>query len=124
MIYVASPYSSDDPVKVLARFLSVSSFVDSMINKGFVAFSPIVYCHPIAARIDAGIDAHSWIHFNVSMLRRVEAIYILCLDGWEESVGVTLEIKIATLLNIPMVYYDPNFRLIGEEWKGILVEQF
>ena len=73
MIYIASPYTHDDLAVVKHRYDRVCSFTDRMIAKGFVAFSPIAYCHPIAERIGRATDAATWHNFNMGMLRRAEA---------------------------------------------------
>lgn len=125
MIYVASPYSS--PILGLAetRYKQTCLFVDRMITLGFVAFSPIVYCHPIALRTKRATDAKTWHDFNMQMLRRTEAMYVLRLVGWEESKGLNMELKVCNILAIPVVHYSADFKLVGEEWKDSgLVEQF
>ena len=41
------------------------------------------------------------------MLARCDELRILALDGWEESVGVSLETKYARQLSIPVSVADP-----------------
>lgn len=85
MIYVASPYSSPIPELVESRYSQVCEFVDKLILDGHIVFSPIVYCHPIAKRTGGGTDALTWMRFNMSILRRADALFLLQLPGWEKS---------------------------------------
>lgn len=124
MIYVASPYSSQIRGVQESRYHHVRRFTDKMIQQGFVAFSPIVYCHPIAQRIGHGTDAQTWMRFNMSILRRAEAMYVLQLIGWEQSEGLKIELNVCKMLDIPVAHYDTDFRLASEEWRGHLVEAF
>ena len=124
MIYIASPYTSLIEGAEEIRYLQVREFTDRMIALGFVAFSPIAYCHPIAKRIGHQTDHKTWLRFNMSILRRSEAMYLLCLPGWEESKGVQVELNVCRMLDIPVAKYGPDFALLSEEWKGHLVEQF
>lgn len=123
MIYVASPYSSSLPELVEQRVRQVTTFVEEMIAQGFVAFSPIMYCHPIAKRLAFGTSAGDWMFFNMDMLRRAEAVYFLRLPGWEQSCGMAIERNVCKMLNMATADYDADFRLIEPRIPG-LVEQF
>lgn len=123
MIYIASPYSSPIPELVTQRVAQVTAFVDQMIAQGFVAFSPIMYCHPIAKRLAVGTSAGDWMAFNMDMLRRAEATYFLRLPGWENSRGMSIERNVCKMLNMATADYDADFRLVKPKIPG-LVEQF
>lgn len=116
MIYVASPYTSTSPATVEWRYDRVCELIDRMVMQGFVAFSPIAYCHPIARRTGMKGDAATWMRFNLSMLRRAEAMYLLCLEGWENSEGVRVEKNVCKMLDIPVIRYDTNFKLMDRHW--------
>lgn len=124
MIYIASPYSHPDPKIEEQRYFRACDFTDSLLRSGHVAFSPIVYCYPISKRLELGGQAEVWLWFNMSMMRRAEAVYCLQLDGWKESKGVGIELRLARALNMPVVNYDESFKLLDEPWKGVLTEQF
>lgn len=123
MIYIASPYSVDDPLIRHERYLHACRFVDLLISDGFVAFSPIVYGHPIAERLRYATDAEAWLHFNLAFLRKSEAMYVLQLAGWKLSKGVQIELNISKMLGIPTVHYSPNFDLLSEECRGRVWER-
>lgn len=114
MIYIASPYSSPIPQLVKIRVEAVTQFTDQLIREGHVAFSPIVYCHPIAQRIGKGTTARDWMVFNMGMLRLCETAYFLRLPGWELSTGMGIERKMCRLLSIPTLDFDDDFVPITE----------
>lgn len=101
MIYVASPYSHVSPDVQRSRFEAVRSYTAMLIHSGLTAFSPIVYAHEMAAAEGFKTDAKSWEQFNIGMLRVSSAMYVLCLQDWEQSIGVKQEIGIASILLLP-----------------------
>lgn len=115
MIYVASPYSHPDFLIRKSRFLIVEQFVaHCLINLQTAVFSPIVYWHKIAVDYDIPSDAQTWLPFNTNMIRRSESMFVLKLEGWQESKGVKLEMNFAKMLNIPTVDFDANFNNLTE----------
>lgn len=124
MIYIASCYSSPVPELVQSRYEQTLTFTERLLLQGFIAFSPIVYLHNIARRLGLPADHGTWMKFNMDILRKAEAAYVLCLPGWEKSKGLEVELKVCKMLDIPAVKYDATFRLMDEEWRGKLVEQF
>lgn len=113
MIYIASPYSSPIDATRHQRFLAVREFTVRMVNKGFAAFSPILYAHEMATAHMLPTDAFFWERFNTSILRHCEACFVLQLPGWEDSIGVTAEIEMCIKLHIPLHYFSKEGQLIG-----------
>lgn len=114
MIYVASPYSSPFPELVEIRVREVTNFVDMLIKDGHVAFSPIVYFHPIAKRHRLATTAEAWMKFNMNMLRICETAFFLRLSGWENSKGMALERNVCKMLAIETMDFGPDFNPIDE----------
>ena len=54
------------------------------------------------------ISNSAWYALGLQMLSRCEELRILGLDGWEDSVGVTLETRYARQLRIPVSVADPS----------------
>lgn len=127
MIYVASPYSHPDPAVMQQRFEIACDFTARGIRRGFHMISPITYGHPIKTRHGLPDDPMIWMPLDIAILRRSEVMYIVCMPGWEESTGVTLERKIADTLQIPQAHYKPDgdkFLLQDDHWRGNLPEWF
>lgn len=47
-----------------------------------------------------------WLAWSRELLESCDSIYVLCIDGWEDSRGVQQEIALAQSLEIPIVYID------------------
>lgn len=103
MIYVASPYSHPDHMVQVHRYLMAEEYVVAAMKQKIVAYSPIVYCHPIAERHSLPGDAAYWKEFNNSIMRRCEGFHLLELIGWRESKGVQYELMMAQELSIPII---------------------
>ena len=108
MIYLASPYSHDDPAVRLERFEAVCRFAAGLMRSGLVVFSPIAHTHPIAISED-GLPKgwEFWERFDREFLEAADSMVVLMLDGWEESVGVQAEILIAEELELPVEFATP-----------------
>lgn len=126
MIFISSPYTSNSPLTRQYRVERVTEFTTRMLLQGLVAFSPIVYGEAIKRRSsEIGTDAKTWLFFNFDMLRRCEAMYVLCLEGWEQSEGVKLEINVCKTFGIPFVKYGEDFKLLSKEFAHVgVVEEF
>lgn len=87
--YLATPYSGDEEHNYqLARIA-----VDHLTRLGYVVFSPVVYYHPTALRMNLPGDAGFWKHFDDKFLDAADGLIILMLPGWERSVGVKREVE-------------------------------
>lgn len=107
MIYLASPYSHDEPLVRTRRFLWTREFVWQQLQLGQPLFSPIVYCHQFARDFGAGIDADTWAHLNLPAMERASALWVLELPGWEESRGVAFELSYANRIGLQIEHKEP-----------------
>lgn len=106
MIYLASPYSHPDPAIRWRRYHAAARFVAQEIWLGTPLFSPICYAHHMANEHGLPLDAESWRPFNEYMIRNSYEMWVLRSPGWEESLGVNMEIDFAHQLNIPVIFKD------------------
>lgn len=118
LIYLASPYTDPDPKVKEKRFLEAAAaqaWIFTQMKDTFV-FSPIAACHPVAMLHKLPTDWHFWAEFDELMVSRCDELWVLCIDGWGLSTGVTAETKIAVKLNKPIQYmtkFDDSYRI---EW--------
>ncbi len=106
LIYLACPYSHDDPGVRLARFDAVNKAAAKLMSKGEFVYSPISHTHPIALVGDLPLDWQYWQNFDRVFLEHCIKVVVLKLDGWELSAGVKGEIAIAEELGIPVEYLE------------------
>lgn len=109
-IYLASPYTDDDPEVVLSRYEATRAFTANALEEGFHVYSPIVHCHELAHYHSLPKDFEFWKSYNLAMLTAASHLWVLALEGWQESKGVQMEIITALELPIPMElkYYIPT----------------
>ena len=117
-IYLASPYSDSSPLVRIIRHAQVEWAVYHILIKGIVAYSPIVYFHPIAYKYDLDLDNSYWSQFNKTFIRACSELWVLMLDGWEDSAGIKEELEIAKDLGIPVRFVytsNDNIMVMDEE---------
>lgn len=107
MIYLAAPYSHDDPAVRQQRFERINRVAARLMSDGARLFSPISHTHPIclAGRLPTGWDY--WERYDRTILDACDALLVLMLDGWKESTGVAAEIDIADELGLPVSWLQP-----------------
>jgi hypothetical protein len=90
------------------------------MRKGILVFSPISHSHSIAKIGDLPKDWQYWGDFCRATLSICDTMYVLMLDGWEESAGVKAEIGLAKELGLQIEYLRPKEFGIGHE-KEIII---
>ncbi len=108
LIYLASPYSDPLASTQELRFEQACSATARLMERGWMVFSPIVHCHPLAARHHLPTDAAYWEKYNRTMLSHSDELWVLHLTGWRESVGVAGEILMAEEMHLPVRHIDPD----------------
>ena len=105
LIYLAAPLGHPDPSIRQERFESVSRYCGYLIRQYALVFSPL----SLGASLDENAISNSaWYAFGLQMLARCNELRILALEGWEESVGVSLETRYARQLHIPVSVAAPS----------------
>ena len=105
LIYLAAPLGHPDPSIRQERFESVNRYCGYLIRKHELVFSPL----SLGASLDEdAISNSAWYALGLQMLSRCDELRILSLDGWEDSVGVNLEIRYARQMHIPVSVANPS----------------
>lgn len=107
MIYLASPYSHPDRTIREQRFRDACRATVRLLELGLTVFSPIIHGHPLVGH-GLPIEWPFWERFDRDHLQRCDEVVVLTLDGWQESVGVAAEIRIAGELGKPVRYLAPD----------------
>lgn len=121
MIYLLSPYTHPNECVLFQRFKAACQAVATLKTMGVEAFSPIVHNHPIQRYLLKGTpcDYQACRSWSDQFLRWCSGGVVLCIDGWEESVGIKSEIEILRQMDkhacympgpdVPEVHYLPDF---------------
>lgn len=104
LTYLACPYTHADPAVKAARFDAANRASAKLMKEGHLVFSPISHTHPIALAGELPGDWHFWKDYDQAFIEASRELIVLKEAGWQESVGVQAEIKIATELGIPVSY--------------------
>jgi hypothetical protein len=93
LVYLASPYSSDDPIVQMWRHEAVCRAYAKLMNRWdntYVFFCPIAMSHNVARYLEDG-SWEGWKKVDEEMLSRCDELWVLPIDGHKESVGITAE---------------------------------
>lgn len=117
LYYLASPYAHRDPAMMITRYKAAIDAVAELMLNDLVVFSPIVHNHHVNVSLHKVDESQGsrwdyWKRFDLAMLDRCDAVIVLMIDGWRESVGVAAEVKHAEEQGKPVYYYD-RLRPIG-----------
>jgi len=118
--YLATPYSHPDREIESYRYRVVTWTAHWLIAGGRWVYSPITHNVPFSEWGIGGAFAH-WGPFDCSMLSRCDALIVLTLPGWEESIGVSAEIAHAKELDLPIEHLEPPYDEL--EKASIICEQ-
>lgn len=104
MIYLSSPYSSPDKIIREQRARLATQEVIKFLNKGLNVYSPVSYYHNIITIFSLPMDKNFWWKYNSELFKMSRMVYVLCIDGYYESVGVRQEVAFAIASGIPIFY--------------------
>lgn len=109
MIFISSPYSHPDPWVREDRYYQVGTFSAHLEISGLTVYSPIAMWHTLAREHKMPSGAIFWRRHNHHMLTKADALYVLKLTGWEDSIGVADEIRFFHTLHgsdVAIHYFD------------------
>lgn len=109
LIYLASPYAprgcSRDSEYIIrnGRYNAAVQAAAWLIKQGYMVYSPIAHSHPIAETDPENLHGHKiWLRIDEEFLNASHTLIILCLSGWENSVGVARETELADSWDMPI----------------------
>lgn len=101
-IYLATPYTSTNPVTVDYRVRAVNKVAADFMKAGHVVFSPISHSHTIAMENNLPTTFEFWQVQNHAFIDWADMVMILTIPGWKESKGVADEIEYARKIGCPV----------------------
>lgn len=109
MIYIASPYTHHDCRVEEERYKEVMRYTAYLLRKKEWCYSPIVHCHEMAKEHQLPTTADFWFEYNFKMLKKVDNLHVLCIEGWNKSVGVASEVAWwRSVYDLPPIYIQHN----------------
>lgn len=123
LLYLASPYSDPCQNVMRRRFETVCLVASKLFVIGHLVFSPIAHSEPISrfGRMDAAFRA--WRKFDLLMLSKCDALVLLLLTGWENSVGMKAEYNAAVARTMPIYQCDIYGEIISISKESITILQ-
>lgn len=104
LLYLACPYSHDRDLVVERRVAAVNNVSARLMEKKINVFSPITHSHAVQKMsFDVPNTWEFWEKVDKEYLDVSYALLVCCLNGWDESTGVTAEIQYKD----PVYYLDP-----------------
>jgi len=128
LVYLGTPYSWKSKSKEIGinkpdtsekdrqtkeeRFETVSEVAARLFNSGFDVFSPISMSHPIAKYMTNAGQFDAWEEFDYRMILMCHMVFVLCIEGWEDSDGVSKEINFAKGQGIPVIRINEDLQIL------------
>jgi len=104
MIYLAIPYTHEDPAVMDYRAEVADRCTALLTRIGYEVYSPISSWHHIAKKYELPTDYAYWKRLNDNILSICDRLWVIKLDGWEKSKGVQHEIDTAEGLCLEIIY--------------------
>lgn len=109
-IYLACPYSDPNKLVRQYRFEMVTAKAASLMQDGYIVFSPISHSHNIAKYMGPKFvcDFDFWMEQDLPYIKYwAQELWVYCLDGWKGSPGVNREVEFAKWMKLPVRYEHP-----------------
>lgn len=123
-IYLAGPFSHSNKSVMDYRAHELAKAAGYLLKKGYLVYSPITHSKPI---VDLNLYVPKtfefWRPLDESMIMDwADEVWVLALDGWQDSVGVQHEIELAQNLNMKtkllvFAHFNPHSVNNGE-WEA------
>ncbi len=109
LIYLASPFSNPSKEIMNNREEVVTAIAAGLTERyGYAMFLPITQSAPME-RVNPNLkgDFEQWKSIDLFMIKeKCDELWVVLMEGWRESIGVTAEIKAAEEAMIPVKFYD------------------
>jgi hypothetical protein len=108
LTYLACPYQHNNPEIIELRVTLATRAARHLIkHRGLNVFSPLTHSHPLA-KLGLSGTWEFWKKIDTEYLQCSNRMVVLTLPGWESSVGVTEECRIAKQLGLQIEYMNPS----------------
>lgn len=119
VIYIASPFSvinttNLSPAEIKAkeklRYEQITKVTARLLDYYKIApILPITMSYQIKKYNKKLLGTfEQWKEIDLAYIAKCEEVWVVMMEGWKESVGVTAEIEYAKSLDIPVMYVCPE----------------
>lgn len=108
MIYLAQPFKHENLRVEEQRYRLAVACAAELIQRGHFVYSPIVNSFPMNEIYPENKNFSFWRQFDFHMLSKADDLWIMKIEGWRESVGLTAEIDFARAIGIRVTSYSPT----------------
>lgn len=105
-IYLACPYSHQDPDIRKCRVHQANRAAADLMCQGHVVFSPLSHSHGIAEYIGNHLEHDFWLGQCLPFVEWCDELWVMQLDGWEDSRGIKVEIEAASKAGKTVVMWE------------------
>lgn len=104
--YVATPYSKY-PGGLDAAFEEACRATAHLVRQGVKVYSPIAHTHPVAKYGEIDPYSHDiWLPVDRPFMDTAEGLIVVKMTGWDESYGISQEIKVFEAAGKPIKYME------------------
>ena len=104
-VYLATPYFSEEEIVMELRYEEALEAASRLLKKGYLVYSPIVHCHPIAKIYKLPRDHNFWLSYDMSfIIGWAQILYVQCMENWDESEGIKSDVSIAHAAGVDVRY--------------------
>jgi hypothetical protein len=89
------------------RFSRTAMATAEFTRQGILIFSPILHSVPMVELGYGGTTWEHWADYDTAFIKKCKQVFVLQLDGWKQSRGVTAEIEICRANGIPVIGVNP-----------------
>lgn len=110
-VYLASPFSHKSKLMMKARFEEINKIAADLHLKYPHAFICPITCSATLKKYQPkliGTDFAYWAARDLKFIDTSEELWVVTMESWQDSVGVTAEIQHAKATNKPVFYVDPE----------------
>jgi len=109
-VYLATPYTSDDPEVRERRYLMACQVAAALMQRGHSVFSPIAHSHPIASYLphEMMMDHEFWMRQDLPWLEAADMLVVCPADADRYSRGVAREVIDAQRMAKLVLRKDPE----------------
>lgn len=115
LIYLACPYTHKYDTVMQERFEKASKVAAILMERGNNVFSPLTHSDIVCRYMEEDLqtDFSFWLSRDLQIIDFCTHVYVLMLEGWDESKGVAVEIEYANQNGIPVKFLNEEGEIVG-----------